>query len=477
MYPRLQLAKELLTADGVIFISIDDNEQSNLRLLCDEVFGEQNLIGQIIWKTATDNNKTQIATEHEYITCYAKNRADQSSWVAPNARAQMILQKYQELKADSHDDVKKIQRELREWMRLLKRELSGVSHYDRVDDRGVYYPGNSANTKPGGYTFDIVHPVTGKVCTKPENGYRWPESTFLEAAKRGDVEWGETERNVPKIKKRLETVTDTLSSVYYEDNRGMTKNLEAMMGSRVFENPKSVNLIRRLILFVCQEDSLVLDFFSGSATTADAVMRSNAADDFARRYIMVQLPEVISEKTPAYLNGYRTIDQIGRERIKRAAAKIKEETGADIDYGFRLYRLKEPSGQVLDDLVSFEPETADALFAGEYVSKFDLDGTPGRDTVLATWLVKDGYGLTTTAEKVRLDSYELEVCGDSGYVIDTGLTSDDVVALVRLVETGALALSRIVVFGYSVEFSVMHELKKNLAVLKSGRIVDVIERF
>lgn len=175
--------------------------------------------------------------------------------------------------------------------------------------------------------------------------------------------------------------------------------------------------------------------------------------------------------------GYRTIDEIGRERIKRAAAKIKEETGAEIDYGFRLYRLEEPSGQVLDQLESFDPATADALFAGDYVSKFDLDGTPGHDTVLATWLVEDGYGLTTSAEKVRLESYELDVCGDSGYVIDTGLTSDDVVALVRLVETGALGLSRIVVFGYSVKFSVMHELKKNLAVLKSGKTVDVIERF
>ena len=476
MYPRLQLAKELLTADGVIFISIDDNEQSNLRLLCDEVFGEQNLIGQIIWKTATDNNKTQIATEHEYITCYAKNRAEQSSWVAPNARAQMILKKYQELKADSHDDVKQIQRELRGWMRRLKRELSGVSHYDRVDDRGVYYPGNSANTKPGDYTFDIVHPVTGKVCAKPENGYRWPESTFLEAAKRGDVEWGETERNVPKIKKRLETVTDTLSSVYYEDNRGMTKNLEAMMGSRVFENPKSVNLIRRLILFVCQEDSLVLDFFSGSATTADAVMRSNAADDFARRYIMVQLPEEISEKAPAYPNGYRTIDQIGRERIKRAAVKIREETGADIDYGFRLYRLEEPSGQVLDQLERFDPEDADTLFSGDYVSKFDLNGTPGHDTVLATWLVEDGHGLTTGAQQVTLAGYELDVCGDSAYIISPGLTSDDLVELVRQLENGDLAVSRVVVFGYSVTFGVMHELKKNLSVLKSGRTVSVIER-
>lgn len=175
--------------------------------------------------------------------------------------------------------------------------------------------------------------------------------------------------------------------------------------------------------------------------------------------------------------GYRTIDQIGRDRIKRAAAKIKDETGADIDYGFRLYRLEEPSGQVLDQLEAFDPEQADALFAGDYVSKFDLDETPGHDTVLATWLVKDGHGLTATPERVKLAGYELDVCGDSAYIINTGLTSDDVVAMVRMLENGELTVSRVVVFGYSVEFSVMHELKKNLAVLKSGKTVTVIERF
>lgn len=198
---------------------------------------------------------------------------------------------------------------------------------------------------------------------------------------------------------------------------------------------------------------------------------------------MVQLPEVIDGESgsktakAAYKAGYRTIDEIGCERIKRAAAKIKEETSADIDYGFRLYRLEEPSGQVLDQLEAFDPEQADALFAGDYVSKFDLDETPGHDTVLATWLVKDGHGLTATPERVRLAGYELDVCGDSAYIINTGLTSDDVVAMVRMLENGELTVSRVVVFGYSVEFSVMHELKKNLAVLKSGKTVTVIERF
>lgn len=477
MYPRLQLAKELLADDGVIFISIDDNEQSNLKLLCDEVFGEQNLIGQIVWKTATDNNKSQIATEHEYVSCYARNRVVQEAWVAPSYKSNLILKQYESLKAKFGSSLDEIQKGLRSWIKAQGNLLAGVKHYDRVDDNGVYYPGNSSNTKPGGYRFDILHPKTQRVCAKPQNGYRWPEETFLAAAERGDVEWGSDETTVPKIKKRLETVEDTLSSVYYEDNRGNTAQLTKLMGARVFDNPKSTNLLKRIIRFVTQRDSVILDFFSGSATTADAILQLNAEDGGNRKYVMVQLPEKIERGKPAYDAGYRTIDEIGRERIKRAAAKIKDETGADIDYGFRLYRLEEPSGQVLDQLEAFDTEQADALFAGDYVSKFDLDETPGHDTVLATWLVKDGHGLTATPERVKLAGYELDVCGDSAYIINTGLTSDDVVAMVRILENGELTVSRVVVFGYSVEFSVMHELKKNLAVLKSGKTVTVIERF
>lgn len=206
-------------------------------------------------------------------------------------------------------------------------------------------------------------------------------------------------------------------------------------------------------------------------------MRQNSRDLGNRRWILVQLPEILEKTTQAFKNGFRTIDEIGRERIKRAAAKIKEETGADIDYGFKLYRLEKPSGQVLNDLERFEPDATQVFFADDYVSKFAYDETPGHDTVLTTWLVKDGYGLTVMPTKVKLAEYELDVCSDSAYVIDTGLSSADVSELVRMLEHGDLEISRIVVFGYSVVFSVMHELKKNLAVLRSGRSVKIIERF
>ena len=261
-----------------------------------------------------------------------------------------------------------------------------------------------------------------------------------------------------------------------------TQEVKELLSSEAASYPKPTPLLKEILQLGTPQGGLIVDFFSGSGTTAEASWRLSAETGLDRQFIMVQLPEVIDGESgsktakAAYKAGYRTIDEIGRERIRRAAAKVKKETGADIDYGFKLYRLNEPSGQVLDDLLTFDPEQDGSLLAGDYVSKFDLNGTPGHDTVLATWLVEDGHGLTTDAQKVTLAGYELDVCGDSAYIIAPGLTSDDVVELVRQLENGDLSVSRVVVFGYSVTFGVMHELKKNLSVLKSGRTVSVIER-
>lgn len=167
---------------------------------------------------------------------------------------------------------------------------------------------------------------------------------------------------------------------------------------------------------------------------------------------------------------------MARHRILQAAEAIRANLQTEVDYGFKLFRLEEPSGHILEDLLVFDPEQNDQLLMADYVSKFDLNGTPGHDTVLATWLVEDGHSLTAQTRQVTLAGYELAVCGESAYIISPGLTSDDVVELVRLIENGELAVSRVVVFGYSVTFGVMHELKKNLSVLKSGRTVSLIER-
>lgn len=178
IYPRLKVARDLLTEDGVIFISIDDHEVENLRKICDEIFGVSNFTGCIVLQTATDNNPRQINTEHEYILCYCKNKEAQDYWYADSEKAKLIQNKYQELKEKYQKDIVEIQTELRAWIKDNKDELKGVAHYDNVDYKGVFHDGDIANTTFGGYEYTILHPVTNKPCKVPEKGFRFPEETM-----------------------------------------------------------------------------------------------------------------------------------------------------------------------------------------------------------------------------------------------------------------------------------------------------------
>lgn len=301
MKNRLELSKQLLSKDGVIFISIDIVEQAYLKILCDEIFGRENFIGEIIWETATDNNATQISIEHEYVICYAKNKEIQPKWKITSDKASHIIEKYKELYKEYGSDTEKIEKQLRAWINLNKKsndiDLSGVSHYSYVDEKGVFYPGNSANTKPGGYTFDIIHPVTKKPCKKPNNGYRWPEETFWDADKQGEVLWPSTEEGIPKIKKRIETATELLKGYFYEDNRKSTKALAKVMGKKVFDNPKSINLLKKIIKFSTSENDFILDFFAGSGSTAQAVSEVNNELGSHRKYILVEQMDYIQSVT------------------------------------------------------------------------------------------------------------------------------------------------------------------------------------
>lgn len=332
IYPRIKVSRDLLTSDGVLFVSIDDNEVDNLKKVCDEVFGPCNFIGQLILKTATDNNPSQINIEHEYMLCYAKNKNMQQNWVRQSEAASKIIAKYKELKKETND-VTVIQERLRKWIKANKDDLPQVAHYNNVDEKGVYSSStNSSNPHPGGYMFDIAHPKTGKTCPKPQNGWRWPEKTFWNYDAAGEIEWGIDETTQPHVKKRIETAVEYLRTLIYEDNRATTKMLSDLFGGhKVFDNPKPVAVISKILEYVTQQDSLVLDFFSGSATTAHAVMKLNAEDGGKRKFIMVQLPEMTDVKSEAYKAGYKTICEIGKERIRRAGTKIIEDIQINAD--------------------------------------------------------------------------------------------------------------------------------------------------
>lgn len=313
MNKRLRIAKQLLSDRGVIFISIDDNEQAQLKLLCDnpDLFGTTNFLGQLILKTATDNNASQINTEHEYMLCYCKNRNFQGNWKRTGQAAKSIIEKYRELLVQGLS-TSDIQKELRKWIKANKENLPQVAHYNNVDEKGVYSSSsNSSNPHPGGYTYDIIHPVTGLACPKPQNGWRWPQITFNAYVKDGEIEWGKDHTTQPHVKKRIETATDYLRTLIYEDNRGTTLALtEIFEGKKVFDNPKPQKVLQRVLDFASDKTSTILDFFAGSGTTLHATMQLNAEDGGHRKCILVTnnenniCEEVTYKRNKRVINGY-----------------------------------------------------------------------------------------------------------------------------------------------------------------------------
>ena len=308
MSKRLRITKQLLSDKGVVFISIDDNEQAQLKLLCDEIFGATNFLGQIILKTATDNNPSQINTEHEYMLSYCVNKESQGNWKRQSQGAKLILHQYKTLKNNGLS-IEEIQTKLRKFIRLNKAQLPQVSHYNNVDEKGVYSSSsNSSNPHPGGYTYDIIHPITNRPCPKPANGWRWPESTFKIYDLQGEIEWGKDDTTQPHVKKRIETSTEYLRTLIYEDNRGTTKALSDIFeGNKVFDNPKPTTVLSRILDFASSKDSIILDFFAGSGTTLHATMQLNAEDGGHRQCILVTNNENNICENVTYLRNKRVI--------------------------------------------------------------------------------------------------------------------------------------------------------------------------
>ncbi len=422
MYSRLLIARQLLREDGVIFISIDDKEVHHLRKLCDEVFGERNFAGQIVWQTATDNNPTQVATEHEYVLCYLKNIDKQDFWEVPSEKGQLIQAQYETLKQQFGNDTERIQTELRKWIRRHANtdDLLGVSHYSYVDEQGVFYPGNSANTRPGGYDYDIIHPVTGKVCAKPDYGYRFPKTTIDAAAERGDVMWGKDETTIPKIKKRLDTVMQKLKSYYYEDNRATSAQLKKLMGDKkVFNNPKSVNFLKHVFKFIIQKNDIILDFFAGSGSTGQAVTELNQADGGSRKYILIQLPEATAEKSEAYKAGYKKISDITIERNKRVIKNIIEENkSTDVKgLGFKVFKLQKSNFPRVD--YAPEPELTDEEnieLLEKYIREKEAQLVTifSKNDIITEVLLKNGFRLNYTLTKQNTFKHNDILLADDG---------------------------------------------------------------
>ena len=469
MLPRLLMARDLLTNDGIVVISIDESEHANLRLLCDDVFDERNYAGEIIWKNSSKNDQDYISMQHEYILFYVKNKdINKGQWTEKKEGLDEIFKAFEGFRKQT-DDPDEIHKLALEWYKQFSEAnpIYGSKHYSWYDDiKGVYFPDNISGPKFGQYVYDVVHPVTGKVVKAPASGWRYPESSMLELISNGGVHFGKDESVIPNKKTYLvDTQYQSLTSIKFKDGRVASKMIEKLLGdAKYFSNPKDVDLMASIFTALeIGNNDIVLDVFSGSGTTAHTVMKMNAEKGTNIRYIHLQLDEAVKEKDAPYKAGYRTIDEIGRARIEASAKLVQEETGADIDYGYTHYYIKQLEDDSIEKMEEFDPEV--------YIVNNSINDEIGENIILSTWLCKDGYGFNPDVKEIDLDGYKAYYCGKHLYLIGRQFTKDNVNALIKMyVNDITFNPEHIVLFGYSFEaWTISETIQRNLSILKGSR--------
>jgi adenine-specific DNA-methyltransferase len=335
MYPRLSLLKKFLQEDGVVFASIDEVEVATLRLLLDEIFGPTNRVGTIIWKNVTDNNPTNIAVEHEYLLCYAKNkdrlpREWKSSNLAVKDKLLQIGSEFIAKYADPHGR----QAEYTKWFRENKDFLWPFDRYKFIDDGGIY-TGSQSVHNPGkeGYRYDVVHPKTGRPCSQPLMGYRFPQETMEELLSEGSVLFGEDESKIIELKLYVKDYRSKLASLFELDGRIGTNEIKQIFpdNKRPFDFPKPTELIEEIISFTTSNTDLILDSFAGSGTTGHAVLKLNRADQQQRRFILVEMKSAIA----------REIMAVRVRRVSQGYTDRKGQRVEGLGGGFRYCALGE----------------------------------------------------------------------------------------------------------------------------------------
>ena len=377
MYSRLLVAKNILREDGVIFISIDDNEVENLKKICDEVFGEGNFISQIAWRR-TDNqpNIGNIATVKEYILCYAK--------VYKNIQLGRI--------------------ELSEKAR---------KEYRYSDEKGLFRRGILLHKTRGRHYYDVTT-KTGNILSGP---WMKTEKDFKKLDEEGMIYWTSGGDEQPYSKIYLDEskgqIPNDFWGIEFGTNQRASLELEKIFGDRLFDFSKSVLLLSNLLKIGVRKNDLIMDFFSGSAATAHAIMQLNAEDGGNRKFIMVQVPEETEEKSEAYKAGYKNICEIGKERIRRAGDKIKSENPlltSDLDTGFRV--LKVDSSNMKD--VYYSPNEISQDFLSSLESNIKEDRTDL--DLLFGCLLEWGLPLSLPYKSIEIDSFVVHNYNDGDLI-------------------------------------------------------------
>lgn len=465
MYPRLYIARQLLKEDGVIFISIDDNEQANLKLLCDNIFGEENCKGVItIVSNPRGRDYGGIAKMNDYLLVYTKNQNVELNKLTDKDGVFTMSDEFGGF-------------ELRE---LRNRNIK----FNDINRPNLYYPFyvNEEEVDEYGLYNIYLTPKDNMVEVFPKESqgiktvWRWGKEKSLKNLNINIKAKKMKDGNFQIVEKYRDAKT-MARSVWWDKDVNTEKGtllLKDMFGFKIFDYPKTVEMLQKIIEMSTESysEDIILDFFSGSATTAHATLLFNSIDGGNRKYILVQLPELCDSKSEAYKHGYKTIDEIGQERIRRAAKKIKEETNADIDYGFKHYSIKDINTNTLDKLEKFEPNYL--ISDGSILDEF------GINAVLTTWMNEDGYGLTHTYEKLELDDYTAYKCQNTIYLLNSNISDLFIKTLIEKYEKEEnFDCNRIVMFGYSFTLNEIQTLKDNLQQVKNikGINVEVLTRY
>lgn len=414
MYSRLKLSRNLLRDDGLIVLHIDENEYPNLEKLLAEIYGEKNNLGTIVWdKRNPKGDATGVAQQHELICIYCKDREffkATCEFQRPKENAGRMLAKAKQIIGREGGVTEKARKEYKDWVN--QQDLTGGEKaYNQIDENGDVFSSVSMawpNKKkaPEDYFIPLIHPITGKEVPVPERGWRNPPATMQELLKSGLIIFGPDEKTQPTRKYRLkDNLFENIPSLLYYG--GSDDALLADLNIP-FDTPKPVQVAKRLIQSICRNDDILIDFFAGSCTAAHALMLLNAEDGGNRRFIMIQLPEECDEKSEARKIGYSVVSEIGKNRIRRAGQRIREECSeilsarsSDLDLGFRV--LKVDTSNMAD--VYYAPDALAKAKLELFVDNIKPDRTP--EDLLFQVMLDWGVDLALPIAKETLQGKEV----------------------------------------------------------------------
>lgn len=474
IYPRLWLAKKVLKESGLIFVSIDDNEQANLKILMDDIFGEGSFVCEIAWRRSDNQpNIGKVARVKEYILCFCKNPSK---------------------------------------MKIGKLPLSdsAIKEYRYEDEKGKFRRGILLHKTRGRHFFD-VKTKKGNILTGP---WMVTEEKFKELDAQNLIYWTSGGEEQPYSKIYLLNSSGAIPNdfwgIEFGTNQRASLEIETLFNKRVFSFPKSTILVKTILQVGSNKNSIILDFFGGSGTTADAVMQLNAEDGGNRQFIMVQIPEktftlnengekkAIKSSETAFNEGFMSIDEITRKRIILSSKKIQDDGGLTLpekfDGGFKHYYVVEPKQPVLDDLESFDleaglfknsqnqlvqmPESGfDNMIKPFSAEDLSLKGkASGIDTIITTWMVSDGYKFDTEISSIEFAGYQAYYIDNNRlYLIDTNWGSKQTQELLNAIGTNKLTVQTIVIYSYSFDLESIKEIEIGLKQLDNK--VNILKRY